>query len=88
MANIKYEIIEELETIQESEGNDWVVEVNKISWGGKAPQIDIRRWNRSLEEPKMGKGINLTDEGVNRLVNLLIQAGYGDEDIIRERIEE
>lgn len=88
MAKLEYEIVEELGTIQESEGSDWVIEVNKISWNKKAPQIDIRRWNRSLDEPKMGKGINLTDDGIERLVNLLLQQGYGDHEIMKERLEE
>lgn len=68
MADIKFEIVEKLGVISESP-KGWKKEVNRISWNGNAPKIDIRDW--SPEHDKMGKGITLTDEEAKDLVAIL-----------------
>lgn len=68
MADIKFEIVEKLGVISESP-KGWKKEVNRISWNGNAPKIDIRDW--SPEHDKMGKGITLTDEEAKELVAIL-----------------
>lgn len=51
MADIKYEIKEELGSISES-AKGWTKEVNLISWNGAAPKYDIRDW--APDHEKMG----------------------------------
>lgn len=68
MADIKYEIVEELGVISES-GKGWTKELNLVSWNGAAPKYDIRDWAPNHE--KMGKGITLNSDEVNVLINLL-----------------
>lgn len=68
MADIKYEIKENLGVISESP-KGWKKELNLISWNGATPKYDIRDW--APEHEKMGKGITLTKEEVNQLRLLL-----------------
>lgn len=68
LANIEYEIIEEIGVLSENE-RGWRKELNKISWNGRPPKYDIRDWSEDHE--KMGKGITLTDEEAEVLKKLL-----------------
>ena len=68
MAEITYEIIEEVGVLSEN-AKGWRKELNKISWNGTAPKYDIRDWAPGHE--KMGKGITLSDEEVAKLRDLL-----------------
>lgn len=68
MAEIKFEIKEELGTLSES-AKGWTKEVNLISWNGAAPKYDIRDWAPNHE--KIGKGITLTAEEVEVLHKIL-----------------
>jgi hypothetical protein len=68
MADIKYEIVEELGVISES-GKGWTKELNIVSWNGATPKYDIRDWAPNHE--KMGKGITLSSDEVKILINLL-----------------
>ena len=43
MADIKYEIIEELGVLSES-AKGWKKELNLISWNGAEPKYDLRDW--------------------------------------------
>ena len=70
MADIKYEIKEELGVISESL-KGWRNELNLVSWNGGEPKYDIRDWAPGHE--KMGKGITLTKEEVQKLYKLLSQ---------------
>lgn len=68
MADIKYEIKENLGTISES-SKGWVKELNLISWNEKEAKYDIRDWD--LEHKKMGKGVTLTIEELKKLRDIL-----------------
>ena len=68
MADIKYEIKEELGTLSEN-AKGWTKELNLISWNDAAPKYDIRDW--APEHEKMGKGITLTKEEAAALFELL-----------------
>lgn len=70
MADIKYEIKEEFGVISESL-KGWRKELNLVSWNGGEPKYDIRDWAPGHE--KMGKGITLTKEEVQKLYKLLSQ---------------
>ena len=68
MSDIKYEIIEQLGVLSESE-KGWKKELNLISWNGREPKYDLRDWSENHE--KMGKGITLTEEEAIKLRNIL-----------------
>lgn len=64
----KYEIIEEIAILSEN-AKGWRKELNKISWNGATPKYDIRDW--SPEHEKMGKGITLSEEEIQKLKKVL-----------------
>lgn len=68
LANIEYEIIEEIGVLSEN-ARGWRKELNKVSWNSRPPKYDIRDWSEDHE--KMGKGITLTDEEAEALKKLL-----------------
>lgn len=64
---MKFEIINEIGVLSES--GSWRLELNRISWNGREPKYDLRKW--SVDHTKMGKGITLTDEELIDLQKLL-----------------
>ena len=68
MADVNYEIVEEIGVLSES-SNGWREELNKISWNGRTPKYDIRDWGPGHE--KMGKGITLTEKELETLYGLI-----------------
>ena len=68
MAEIKYEIIEEIGCLSES-AKGWAKELNLISWNEREAKYDIRDWSPGHE--KMGKGITLSIEEIIKLKDLL-----------------
>lgn len=68
MAEFKYEITEELGVLSESKSG-WTRELNLVSWNGAAPKYDIRDWAPGHE--KMGKGVSLNADEINKLKELL-----------------
>ncbi len=68
MADIKYEIKEELGVLSES-AKGWSKELNLISWNGGAPKYDLRDW--APDHEKMGKGITLNMDEVKELYRIL-----------------
>ncbi len=47
----------------------WTKELNLVSWNGGEPKYDIRQW--SPDHSKMGKGISLSREEAQELMELL-----------------
>ena len=68
MADFKYEIIEEIGVLSESQ-KGWRKELNLISWNNGTPKYDTRDWAPGHE--KMGKGITLSEEEIRKLKELL-----------------
>jgi hypothetical protein len=68
MAGIKFEIVETIAVLSESP-KGWKKELNVISWNGRDPKYDIRDWDPNHE--KMGKGVTLSDEEMQRLREVL-----------------
>ena len=68
MADIRYEIVEELGVLSES-AKGWQKELNLISWNGAEPKYDLRDWAPNHE--KMGKGVTLNEEEVKTLYKIL-----------------
>lgn len=68
MAEIKYEIVEEIKVLSEN-SNGWTKELNLVSWNGGKPKYDIRDW--SPEKDRMAKGITLTEEEMKILISTM-----------------
>ncbi|KQB77452.1 seryl-tRNA synthetase [Clostridium butyricum] len=68
MADIKYEIKEEIGGISEST-KGWTKELNLISWNVKEAKYDLRDW--APEHEKMGKGITLSKDELIKLRDVL-----------------
>ena len=68
MADIKYEIVEEIGVLSEN-AKGWSKELNLISWNDAAPKYDIRDWAPNHE--KMSKGITLTKDEIEKLKEIL-----------------
>lgn len=68
MADIKFEIKEEIGVIAES-SKGWTKELNLISWNDKEAKYDLRDWSPAHE--KMGKGVTLSKEELIKLRDVL-----------------
>ena len=68
MAEIKYEITEELVVLSES-AKGWSKELNMVSWNDREPKFDIREW--SPEHERMGKGVTLNREEMKKIKDIL-----------------
>ena len=68
MADIKYEIQEEIGVLSEST-RGWQKELNLVSWNGKPAKYDLRDW--SPEHEKMGKGVTLSEDEARKLYEIL-----------------
>ena len=68
MADITFEIVEELDVLSTS-AKGWTKELNLVSWNGRPPKYDIREW--SPEHEKMGKGLTFSEEEMAALAKIL-----------------
>ncbi|MGM0396198.1 MAG: YdbC family protein [Bacillota bacterium] len=68
MAEIKYEIIESIGVLSESQ-RGWTKEINMVSWNNYPAKYDIREWDP--EHVKMGKGVTLNKEEIKKLRDIL-----------------
>ena len=68
MAEIKYEIKENLGVLSES-AKGWTKEINLVSWNNYPAKYDIREWDP--EHIKMGKGVTLNAEEIKQLRDIL-----------------
>ena len=68
MADFTYEIVEEIAVLSEND-KGWRKELNLIAWNGREPKFDIRDW--APEHEKMGKGISLSSEEIEKLKSIL-----------------
>lgn len=68
MAEIKYEIKENLGVVSEST-KGWTKELNLVSWNDKEAKYDLREWDATHE--KMGKGVTLSVGELKKLKDIL-----------------
>ena len=66
MADIKYDIVEEVGVVSES-STGWTKELNLISWNNREAKYDLRDW--APDHAKMGKGITLSIDELRQLKN-------------------
>ena len=76
----KSEVIERVTTLKETNG--YKKEVIRMIWGDNPITMDIRMVNKSNDF--IGKGISLSDEECDKLVDVLLDRGYGSIDKIKE----
>lgn len=76
----KNEVIERVATLKE--GNVYSKEVLRMIWGDNPISMDIRMVNKTNDF--IGKGISLSDEECDMLVDILLDRGYGSIDKIKE----
>lgn len=73
-------------TMEIQEGFDFIIEesgnsslnLRKVSWNGREPKLDLRKWNYQDGKERAMKGVTMSDEGADELVGVLIEQGYGD----------
>lgn len=61
-------ILQEIGVLSESE-KGWKKELNFVSWNEREPKYDLRDWSENHE--KMGKGITLSKDEIEKLKNIL-----------------
>ena len=77
----KSEVIEHISDLKEYNSNYSKSILRKI-WGDNPITMDIRMVNK--DKNFVGKGISLTDEECDKLVDILLDRGYGSIDKIKE----
>lgn len=45
-----------------ADNSGWSLEVNLVSWNGREPKYDIRKWNE--DHSKSGKGLTLSEDEI------------------------
>lgn len=66
MAEFSFTIEEHLLTLSTND-KGWTKELNRVSWSGAPAKYDIRSW--SPDHERMGKGVTLTNEEFQALLN-------------------
>jgi len=73
--NITFEIKESVGIIgKKNDKSGWAKELNKVSWCNGQPKWDIREW--SPDHRKMSRGITLTQEELQQIVDLFRDYKY------------
>ena len=74
------EVIEHIAVLKESD--KYLKEVVRMRWFDNPITVDIRMVNKTNDF--IGKGISLSDEECDKLVDILLDRGYGSIDKIKE----
>lgn len=77
MAEIKYEITEEIDVLSENP-KGWTKELNLVSWNDRAPKFDLREW--APDHSKMAKGITLNFDEAKALRDFLNDFNFDEEE--------
>ena len=80
MAEFSFEIEEKLLVLSEND-KGWTKELNRVSFNGAPAKYDIRTW--SPDHTKMGKGITLSNEEFQVLVDGYAASLLLEEEIVR-----
>lgn len=82
---ITFEIDHMIGTLKPDSSSGWNKAVGFVRWNDNTPTLDIR--NMNLDKGVMGKGISLSNEEADELVDLLLQNDYGSVKAIEEALE-
>ena len=69
MRDFNYEIKKRLGIL--SQNGEKTLELNLVSYNGREPKIDLRRWDRNGGEEKLLKGLTMTNEEAAALFEAL-----------------
>lgn len=48
--DINFNITEHIDTVSSTKNGEYTLELNRVSWNGREPKLDLRRWHNELEE--------------------------------------
>lgn len=65
-----YEVLEECGTLS-SNDRGWELKLRYIAWNGNEPKYDLRSWKEDVNGEKCSKGITLTGEELEALLEVL-----------------
>jgi len=84
-----YEVDPNFDHVLEEKGNTYTA-LRKIRWGDREDfKVDVRKYYATEEGERMSKGCSfMSDEGVNEMVNVLIDNDYGNAKRIADSIVE
>lgn len=85
MAEIKYEIVQEICVLSES-ARGWTKELNLVSWNDREPKFDIREW--APEHSRMGKGVTLSKEEMQMILDTMANFDENADEMPIEPIDE
>lgn len=80
---VKHELVEHITDLTQY-NNYYTKSVIKVIWNDNPITTDIRLMNK--EKDFIGKGISLSEEECEKLVNILIQQGYGSTEEMKKAI--
>jgi hypothetical protein len=83
--DFKSEIEEIIGVLKENDHNDWIKAVGRVAWNDNPATVDIRNFNMAKQQPM--KGISLSDEEADRLVDILLENDYGSMEAITSAVE-
>lgn len=66
---IRFDVVEHIATLSESSGA--TKELNRISYNGAAPKLDLRSWKVENNNKRMLKGLTLTNDEAKALRDAL-----------------
>lgn len=82
--DFKFEVVEFMGNIRGAEDN-WGITVTNMRWNEDPPTINIRTTN--LMKGIVGKGVALSDEETDHLVDILLSKDYGSVDALETSLE-
>ena len=85
MAEIKYEIVQEICVLSES-ARGWTKEINLVSWNDREPKFDIREW--APEHSRMGKGVTLSKEEMQMILDTMANLDENADEMPIEPMDE
>ena len=85
MAEIKYEIVQEICVLSES-ARGWTKELNLVSWNDREPKFDIREW--APEHSRMGKGVTLSKEEMQMILDTMANIDENADEMPIEPMDE
>jgi hypothetical protein len=68
------------------EGGNTSINLRKVSWNGREPKLDLRKWSYQDGTERAMKGVTLSDDGADELTGVLVEQGYGNTERIIKAI--
>lgn len=65
-----YEVLEDYGLVGER-NNGWELRLRYVSFNGKEPKYDLRPWKDTEDGEKMGKGIQISGDELEKLLSII-----------------